>query len=168
MKSCSNTPRWQITLARVQVAWLVGATCCSDTSQRQITLCVQENFCKNLCLHNKLQKIIIRLNLCNFLRRQNSVAEKKIFIKIIQYAWRDLLLQFVVATCWYNVSPSVYWPLPVQIPVLCYMTLLWSHLPWVERERKFVLIFSRYCLCVQLSLAPSSPPPKKDRKTSLC
>ena len=40
VKSCSNLPWRQITLACVQVAWRVARTCCSDTLQWQITLCV--------------------------------------------------------------------------------------------------------------------------------
>ena len=50
VKSCSNPLCRQITLAYiyVQVAWWVTGTCCSDTSKRQVTLCVQENFCNNL------------------------------------------------------------------------------------------------------------------------
>ena len=35
----------------------VAATRCSDTSQQQIASCVLENFCENLCLRNKSQKI---------------------------------------------------------------------------------------------------------------
>ena len=34
----------------------------------------------------------IRLNLCNILRQQNSVAETKIFAEILQYTQSDLLL----------------------------------------------------------------------------
>lgn len=34
----------------------------------------------------------VRLNLCNILRQQNSVAETKIFAEILQYTQRDLLL----------------------------------------------------------------------------
>ena len=68
---------------------LVAATRCGDTSQRQITSCVLENFCENLCLRNRilsLQQVAknqIRLNLCDLLRRQNSVAATKIFTKTL-------------------------------------------------------------------------------------
>ena len=34
----------------------------------------------------------VRLNLCNILRQQNSVAETKIFAEILQYTQSDLLL----------------------------------------------------------------------------
>ena len=40
----------------------------------------------------------IRLNLCDLLRRQNSVVETKIFAKILQYTRSDLLPQHVAAT----------------------------------------------------------------------
>ena len=84
--SCSNTSRWQITPC-VQVGWLVAATRWGDTSQRQIASCVLENFCENLCLRDRilsLQQVAknqIRLNLCDLLWRQNSVAATKIFTK---------------------------------------------------------------------------------------
>ena len=91
--SCNNSSRRQITPC-VQVGRLVAATRWGDTSQRQIASCVQEKFCENLCLRNRiflsLQQVAknqIRLNLCDLLRRQNSVAATKIFTKI-QYAKR--------------------------------------------------------------------------------
>ena len=90
--SCNNSSRRQITPC-VQVGRLVAATRWGDTSQRQIASCVLENFCENLCLRNRilsLQQVAknqIRLNLCDLLRRQNSVAATKIFTKI-QYAKR--------------------------------------------------------------------------------
>ena len=68
----------------VQVRRLVAATRCDDTSQRQITSCVLENFCETLCLRNRIlslqhvAKNQIRLKLCDLLRRQNSVAATKI------------------------------------------------------------------------------------------
>ena len=88
--SCNNSSRRQITPC-VQVGRLVAATRWGDTSQRQIASCVLENLCENLCLCNgilSLQQVAknqIRLNLCDLLRRQNSVAATKIFTKI-QYA----------------------------------------------------------------------------------
>ena len=114
MTSCSNTSRRQIT---PYVRRLVAATRWGDTSQRQIASCVLENFCENLCLRNRilsLQQVAknqIRLNLCDLLRQQNSVAATKIFTKILQYTRSDLLLQCVTATCCWNLSPSVYRPL---------------------------------------------------------
>ena len=53
---------------------------------------VLENFCENLCLHNRIFSVTatcpraknqIRQNLCDLPRRQNSVAEKKFFTKIL-------------------------------------------------------------------------------------
>ena len=49
-------------------------------SHRQIASCVLENFCENPSLRNRIlslqqvEKNQIRLNLCDLLRRQNSVA----------------------------------------------------------------------------------------------
>ena len=45
------------------------------------------------------------------LLRQNSVAETKIFTKILQHTRSDLSLRRAVATCCCNLSPSVYQPL---------------------------------------------------------
>ena len=56
------------------------ATSCSNTLRRQIASCVLHDFCRKsvstiaLCSCNKSQKIKSD-NLCDFLRRQNSVAE---------------------------------------------------------------------------------------------
>ena len=114
--SCSNKSRWQITLC-VQVRRLVAATCCGDTSQRQIASCVREKFCENLCLCNrilsprKVAQILSDLIFCNMLLRQNSAAETKIFTKILKYTRSDLSLLCVAATCCCNLSPSVYRPL---------------------------------------------------------
>ena len=96
-------------------------TSCSNkgrpTSQQQIVSCVLENFCENLCLRDRillLQQVAknqIRLNLCDLLWRQNSVAATKIFTKILQYTRSDLLLQCVASPCCCNLSPNVYQPL---------------------------------------------------------
>ena len=51
--SCSNELRRKITPC-VQVRRLVAATSYGDTSQRQLALCVQENFGENLCLCNRV------------------------------------------------------------------------------------------------------------------
>ena len=83
----------------------VAATRCSDTSQRQIASCVLDNFCENLCLRNiilllqQVAKNQIRQNLCDLLLRQNSVAEKKIFAKILLYTRGYLSLPRVAVTC---------------------------------------------------------------------
>ena len=106
--SCSNTSRRQITPC-VQVGWLVAATRWGDPSQRQIASCVLENFCENLCLRNRilsLQQVAknqIRLNLCDLLRRQNSVAATKIFTKFSTtheaICRCNVSLRHVAATC---------------------------------------------------------------------
>ena len=86
--SCSNTSRRHISPC-VQARRLVAATQRGDTSQQQIASCVLENFRENLRLRNKIlslqhvAKNQIRLNLCDLLRRQNSVAAKKIFTNIL-------------------------------------------------------------------------------------
>ena len=48
---------------------------------------------------NKLQEFNQMSLVCNLLRRQNSIAETKIFTKILQYARGDLLLRLLAATC---------------------------------------------------------------------
>ena len=94
--ACFSGDKLQQLVAATDHSMCTGrATSCSntvrDTSQRQIASCVLENFCENLCLRNRilsLQQVAknqIRLNLCDLLRRQNSVAATKIFTKI-QYA----------------------------------------------------------------------------------
>lgn len=89
------------------------ATSCSNTSQRQIASYELENFCENLCLFVAAQvaKNQIRLNLCDLLQWQNSVAATKRFTKIHQYTQCDLLLWCVAATCGCKLSPCVYCPL---------------------------------------------------------
>ena len=94
---------WQITPCE-QVGRLVAATRWGDTLLWQIASCVLENFWENLCLCNgilSLQQVAknqIRLNLCDLLRRQNSVAATKIFTKILQYTHE--------AICCCDVSPN--------------------------------------------------------------
>lgn len=84
-----------------------------DKLQRQIVLCVLETFCENLCLSDRilspqqLARIQSDLLLCDSLRRQNSVAQTKIFAKILQYTRSDLPLRSVAATCCL-VSSGVY------------------------------------------------------------
>ena len=113
--SRGNKSRLQITQC-VQIRRLVAATCCGDTTHRQIASCVLEKFCKNLRLCNRIlspqqaAQILSDLSFCNMLLRQNSVAETKIFTKILQHTRSDLSLRRVVATCCCNLSPSVYQP----------------------------------------------------------
>ena len=115
--SCSNNSRRQITQC-VQVSQLVTATCCGNTLQWQIALCVLEKFCKNLCLCNiiflpwQVAQMLSNLIFWNLLLWQNSWhAETKIFTKILQYRRSDLSLRCAVATCCCNLLPSVYQPL---------------------------------------------------------
>lgn len=119
VKSCSNPLCRQITLAYVQVAWWVTRTCCSDTSKRQITLCVQENFCNNLCLRNKLQK--------------HNQTESVPLFAVTKFCCRDEdfhknypvhAKRFVAAMCHCDMLLQLYWPLPVRLPVLCFMILI--------------------------------------------
>ena len=84
-------------------------SCCNklrDTSQRQIASCLLVNSCLNLCLSNRIlspqqvAQIQSDLILCDLLRRHNSVAETKIFTKILQHTRSDLSpQQGVAATC---------------------------------------------------------------------
>ena len=92
------------------------ATSCSNTLRRQIASCVVHDFCRKSVSAIEMQQVAknqIRPesdNLCDFLRRQNSVAETKILTKILQYTQSDLSLQRVAATCCFNLSPSMYRP----------------------------------------------------------
>ena len=43
-----------LTLRTVYTRWQVAAICHTATSQRQIALCVLDNFYENLCLHNRI------------------------------------------------------------------------------------------------------------------
>ena len=86
----------------VQVRRLVAATRCDDTSQRQITSCVLENFCETLCLRNRIlslqhvAKNQIRLKLCDLLRRQNSVAATKISLFRSHKCTRNICFYFLM------------------------------------------------------------------------
>lgn len=66
----------------------VATTCHGNTSQQQITSCVLDNFCENLCLWNRVlspqQAAQIRYHLIfyDWLQQQNSVPETRIFTKI--------------------------------------------------------------------------------------
>ena len=87
--SCNNSSRRQITPC-VQVGRLVAATRW-ETRRSDKSLRVYWRIFVKICLQNRilpLQQVAknqIRLNLCDLLRRQNSVAATKIFTKI-QYA----------------------------------------------------------------------------------
>ena len=89
--SCNNSSRRQITPC-VQVGRLVAATRW-ETRRSDKSLRVYWRIFVKICLHNRIlplqlvAKNQIRLNLCDLLRRQNSVAATKIFTKI-QYAKR--------------------------------------------------------------------------------
>ena len=102
-------PRRQITL-RVYQSRLVEATSCGDTSQRQIALCVLENFCDNLSLCNRIlsqqqvAQILSDLIFCDLFSsgtkfnyvadfHQNSLAHTKRFLAAT--CRRNVLLQLV-------------------------------------------------------------------------
>ena len=77
-----------------------------DTSQGQVNSCVLVNLCLNLCLSNRIlspqqvAKIQSDSILSDLLRRHQSVAETKIFTKILQHTRGDLSPQKgVAATC---------------------------------------------------------------------
>ena len=93
----------------------VAATCRGDTLQRQIRrfVCTGE-ICENLCRCNRIlspqqvAQIQSDLIFCDLLQRQNSVAETKIFTKILQYTRSDLSLRRVASPCCCNQSPDLY------------------------------------------------------------
>ena len=66
---------------------------------------MQQKFVAVTCRKNQ-----ISLNLCDFLRRHNSVAKTKIFTKILWYTPSNLSLRRIAATSG-NLLPSVYRPL---------------------------------------------------------
>ena len=103
--SCSSKQRRQITPC-VQVRRLFAATCCGDTSQRQIA----SFLCNRILSPPQVAQILSDLIFCNVSLRQNSVAETKIFTKILHYTRSDLSQRRVIATCGCNLSPSVYRP----------------------------------------------------------
>ena len=115
-KSCSNTSQRQITPC-VQVRWWVAATRWGDMSQWQIASCVLENFCeKYLCLQNRNFVAATSRKKSNQTESVRLVVATKFccsdkdFHKILQYTWSDLSLQRVSTTCCCNLSPSVYRP----------------------------------------------------------
>ena len=98
----------------VQVRRLVAATRAATNH----FVCVLENFCENLCLCNRIlslqhvAKIKSDLNLCDFLRRQNSVAATKIFTKNSPGP-SSTTKRFVAETCRRDMLPQlVPWCVP--------------------------------------------------------
>ena len=80
--------------------WVI--CCCNklyDMTQLQITSCVLDNFCGNLCLSNiilslrQVAQILSVLILCNLLLWQNSIAETKI-LRYTHSLYMDLALFF--------------------------------------------------------------------------
>ena len=107
---------WKIELLlKVSRHWATSCrTCRGDPSQWQIGLCVLKNFCKSLCLLNRIllqqhvAKNQIRQNLCDLLWWH---AETKIFTKILKYTQSDLSLRRVTTTCRCNYklySPNLH------------------------------------------------------------
>ena len=106
--------RAALLIAKIQLVAQVskGRYTLGDKLQQHVAatrrfVCAGE-FCENLCLRNiilSLQQVAknqIRQNLCDLLLRQNSVAETKIFTKILLYTRSDLSLRRVAVTCCCN------------------------------------------------------------------
>ena len=94
----------------VQVWRLVAATRCADTSQRQITSCVLENFCETLCLRNNFvaatrRKKSNQTEVVRLVEATKFCCSDKDFHKNSPRPRSDLSLQRVVATCCCNLSP---------------------------------------------------------------
>ena len=94
------------------------ATSCSNIVKRHVAatnhfLCTGE-FCENLCRCNRIlspqqvAQIQSDLIFCNLLQRQNSVAETKIFPKILQYTQSNLSQQRVASPCCCNQLPDLF------------------------------------------------------------
>ena len=70
--------------------------------------------CENLCRCNRIlspqqvAQIQSDLIFCDLLQRQNSVAETKIFTKILQYTLSDLSLRRVASPCCCNLLPDLF------------------------------------------------------------
>ena len=64
----------------------------------------------------QVAQILSDLIFCDTLLRQNSVAETKIFTKILQLTQSDLLLRRVAAKYYFNLSPTVYRPSSLAKP----------------------------------------------------
>ena len=111
---CNLSPSVYRPLRSVHTRRQVAATRWDDMSQRQIASCVLENVCENLCRCNRIllpqqvAQIQSDLIFCDLLQRQNSVAETKIFTKILQYTRSDLSLQRVASPCCCNLSPDLF------------------------------------------------------------
>ena len=85
----------------VQVRRLVAATRCGDTSQRQITSCVLENFCETLCLRNRILVVATR-------RKKSNQTEVVRLVEATKFCCSDkdfhkkfssTTKRFVAATC---------------------------------------------------------------------
>ena len=96
---------------RIQVGTHQAASC-SNMSRRHVAatnrfVCTGE-ICENLCRCNRIlspqqvAQIQSDLIFCDLLQRQNSVAETKIFTKILQYTRSDLSLRRVASPCCCN------------------------------------------------------------------
>ena len=110
------------------------ATCCNNTSQRQIASCVLEKLGENLCLCNGILSLWQVAQILSDLIFLQQVAATKFccrdrdFHKIFQYTWSNLSLRRVAATCCCNLSPSVYQPLKIAKQGLSLQTTV-SHAP---------------------------------------
>ena len=83
----------------------VAATCRGDAFHGQIASCVLENFVKIFVAATDFCR---RKLFWDLLQRKNSVAETKIFTKILHHTRSDLSLRRVAATCCCNQSPDLY------------------------------------------------------------
>ena len=83
------------------------ATHCSDKSLR-VCWRIFVSLCNRILSPQQVAQILSDLIFCNMLLQQTSVAETKIFTKILQYTQSDSSLRCVAVTCCCNLLPSVY------------------------------------------------------------
>ena len=118
----------------------------------QIPWCVLENFCENLCRCNRILspqqvgQIQSDLSFCDLLQRQNSVAETKIFRKILYLSTHEAICRCDVSphcvsatnrpTCTHGVICRRDWLL--QLVAQCIPTFLISEEPG-QRNRDIYL-----------------------------
>ena len=118
---------------RVHTWRQVAATCHNNTSQRQIALCVLENFCENLCLGNRS---LWQQHVAENQIRQNFVTccgdtillQRQRFSQKFSSTQSDLSLRCVAATCCPSCTHGVICrrDLLCQLVTCCVPTLKWS------------------------------------------
>ena len=79
-------------------------------SDKSLRVCwrIFVSLCNRILSLQQVAQILCDLIFCNMLLQQTSVAETKIFTKILQYTQSDLSLWWVAVTCCCTFSPSVY------------------------------------------------------------